>query len=375
VNISNNKIHNTFYGINFTSSANFHDVYNNNIYNNSVNVFGINARNLSGNYYSNGGDYDWNCNCAVLPYTSSAVSDYNAYCLFNGWSLSSQCWAEKGIPTVEFVAPSPAVVSPYYLYTHDVAFTLNVSINKSNANTTLFYFALTNVSLSNITPEQDSFTHDQGNYWSRALTVTAEGFYYYRLWANDTYGNSDYSEFYWLYVDNVNPQITYTYPAGANTTIATTTGNILITGQNLNLTNGNFTVRNVANVLIYNASISGIYAREYNFTTAMSSIFTGQPDGIYTFHTCFVDLVNNTDCADAKLQLLNNPPTPSPSTDSSYGIQSTLTEVGYGIGIMLEALRTPLGKFILLIALISGIVALMVGLLVAMVSWINKTQK
>jgi Na+/melibiose symporter-like transporter len=48
--------------------------------------------------------------------------------------------------------------------------------------------------------------------------------------------------------------------------------------------------------------------------------------------------------------------------NSTLGVCDVLSETGNGIGVLVEALRLPLGKFIMFLAIISAVVALVLAL-------------
>jgi len=55
-----------------------------------------------------------------------------------------------------------------------------------------------------------------------------------------------------------------------------------------------------------------------------------------------------------------------------FGIQTTLSETGNGIGVMVDALRTPVGQFILFLSIIGAVVALILGIVYAVKNSITK---
>jgi len=55
--------------------------------------------------------------------------------------------------------------------------------------------------------------------------------------------------------------------------------------------------------------------------------------------------------------------TACPTGNTSLGLCDTLTEVGIGVGNFAEETRLPLGKFIMFLALIGAVIALIVGII------------
>jgi len=59
-------------------------------------------------------------------------------------------------------------------------------------------------------------------------------------------------------------------------------------------------------------------------------------------------------------------------TTNETGVCATLQEVGEGIGGMTDAMRLPLGKFILFLAIIGAVVALILGIVYAIKGIVTK---
>ena len=51
--------------------------------------------------------------------------------------------------------------------------------------------------------------------------------------------------------------------------------------------------------------------------------------------------------------------------NSTLGVCDVLSETGNGIGVMVDALRTPVGQFILFLSIIGAVVALILGIVYA----------
>ena len=52
-------------------------------------------------------------------------------------------------------------------------------------------------------------------------------------------------------------------------------------------------------------------------------------------------------------------------TNSTLGVCDVLSETGNGIGVMVDAIRLPVGQFALFLAIIGAVVALILGLVFA----------
>lgn len=52
-------------------------------------------------------------------------------------------------------------------------------------------------------------------------------------------------------------------------------------------------------------------------------------------------------------------------TNSTLGVCDVLSETGTGIGDMVDALRLPVGQFVLFLAIIGAVVALILGIVFA----------
>lgn len=86
----NNTLHDNNIGINMSSTALTHVVSNNRIYDNIINIVSEVDLNISGNYYgSTGGIVPETSQCAVQPYSEMSISDYESYCIDEGWLCSN----------------------------------------------------------------------------------------------------------------------------------------------------------------------------------------------------------------------------------------------------------------------------------------------
>lgn len=251
-------------------------------------------------------------------------------------------------PVQNWVSPTP----PDGGNINVVSVTFNMTIVETNLDKIVFNFNGTN--------ETNTFSNDFGNVWSLNKVLTALGTYIYYVFVNDTSGNSFTSTTRSFVLDNVTPVVVFNYPLLSNTSSTFRTGNLNIQGQNILLNIGNLTVYNGIGDVIYNNVVSNINLPTYTFSDSIATIFGSQPDGTYMIDVCFEDYVFLKRCRQATLQI-NSPPPPPPN----LGIRDTLSETGNGIGVMINAIRLPIGQFTLFLAIVGAVVALITGLVFA----------
>lgn len=255
----------------------------------------------------------------------------------------------------------------------------NDTISKTTGNINIFGFNihLTTGNLSvynssndliynNLTEIIDSPTFFFTDTMSQIFSGQPDGIYRFSTTFIDLVNNTITQEAL-LTLDNTAPTITYNFPASDNSTITEITGNIDIAGDDLHLDFGNLSVFKESTKIYENAT--AISPTTFTFTDEMTNIFEGQTDGNYLLHTCFRDVADNQYCQDITLQLANTTISePEPEqvvTRTNFGIQDTLSETGNGIGVMINAIRLPVGQFALFLSIIGGVVALILGLVFA----------
>lgn len=250
-------------------------------------------------------------------------------------------------PAVTFIDPTPANGTVIDF----LPIIFNVSIvEDSSIDTIIFDFNGTN--------ETNTFSNTHSTFWTLSKDPMATGTFTYNIWVNDTFGNSVQLTESTFDVDNVTPEVTFTYPSPLNTTVTDRVGNFNILGSNIHLVLANLTIYNSSNSIVYQ-NISTFNASTFTFVDPMTNVFSGQPDGNYTVSGCFIDIVDLEACQEVLMFVTT--PVVTTETASVLGIQDTLEETGIGIGKMLNAIRQPIGIFVMFLAVIGGIVALVLG--------------
>lgn len=90
--------------------------------------------------------------------------------------------------------------------------------------------------------------------------------------------------------------------------------------------------------------------------------------------TCCMVTGNSTDCyVSGELIEECELPFVSPSY-RDYQVEAILTETGTGIGVVMDRMRLPVGQFILFLAIIGGVVALILGIVFAIKQSLNKNM-